>query len=124
LFEIGVPTAERVREEDNCEPDGVNGRQAVAEALRKKFQRAAKSGRSKQEERMPAVVDRVDCDVEDVREADVEEKEEKRDASEDDEGIFGGEIEFFEPGESDERWAERHEKEKERRRIFGGVEER
>lgn len=98
LFQVGVPAAEGICDEDGRDPDQIGSRKAVAEAGRKEFQRTAERGRREQEERMPAIVDRVDSDVENMREGDMKEEKEKRNAAENDKRIAEGEIEFLEIG--------------------------
>ncbi len=120
----GIPAAQRIGDEDNGKPDQVDDGEAIAEAGRELVGWAAKGRRRKQEKRLAAVVKEIDGDIDNVGKADVEEKKEKRHASEDDEGIGPGEIEFFKIGEGDECRAERHKQKEKRWRIFGGIEER
>src|SRR5262249_40234099 len=124
LFDVGVPAANGIGDYNDSEPDEVGDRKAVAEAGRELLQWRAESGRREKKVRMPAVVDGVDGDVENMRQANVKEKIEKGDTPKNDDRIAGREIEFLQVSQRNERRTERHEKEEERWRIFCGVQER
>src|ERR1700744_2690982 len=122
-FDIGKPAAQRIKQRYSQYPDSIDSPQAITEVCRKLIWRAAHCGHGIEDKFCccAALAEKCGNHHQQMDQIKMQDKVKHGHAAEDDERVRGLERNSLKVNKQQEGWAQRHQQEIERSRIFCAV---